>query len=83
MNPAFQATVCSDQNYEDLIVEIYFEDQLIALINQDKGLNALEINLYPRKDGEPWHFELAELEKIIEVARRRLANLRRTATRTD
>ena len=83
MNPGFEITVCSDRDYEDLIIEIYFEDQLLVLINQEKGLDALEIDLYPGKGGGPWHFKLQELEEVVEAAKRKLRNLRGRATKLN
>lgn len=75
-----------DPEHEDLVVEIYCgerpEDDFVALVSQDRGPTLLEIEIHPRKDGQPWIFDLCEFEDALKRARQRLWELRRTESTT-
>ncbi|MBA3604321.1 MAG: hypothetical protein H0W50_11955 [Parachlamydiaceae bacterium] len=48
MESKFKIIMSSDIDYDELCAEIYYENQFIAIINQEKGLENLEIEIY-------WH----------------------------
>lgn len=73
----FRIQIASDTDHEELIAEIYFGDEFVALINEEKGAEHPEIELHPRKDGEPHRFALSDFEAAIERAKARLHELRR------
>lgn len=44
-----KVTVCSDQDYDELIAEIYHDEKFVALISQEKGRNKLYVE-FPGPD---------------------------------
>jgi hypothetical protein len=73
----FEFTVGSDTDYEELIADIGYENNLVALLTQEDGLQNLRIKIYPTKDKECWDFRLDEFEEIIHLAKKRLWELRK------
>jgi hypothetical protein len=64
-------------DFEDLIADIGFEDNLVAILTQEDGYQNLRIRIYPPKDKEFWDFKLDELENVIQRAKKRLWELRK------
>lgn len=75
----FEFTIASDVDFDDLIADIGFENNLVALLTQENGLQNLRIRIYPPKDKEFWDFKLDEFEDIIDCAKKRLWELRKTS----
>lgn len=73
----FEFTIASDVDFEDLIADIGFGDNLVALLTQEEGFQNLRIRVYPPKDKEFWDFRLDEFEDIIHRAKQRLQELRK------
>jgi hypothetical protein len=73
----FEYSIGSDVDYEDLVVDIGFDNQLVALLTQEDGFENLRIQLYPPNDASYWDFRLDELEAIIQKAKQRLWDLRK------
>ena len=74
----FEFTIGSDVDYEDLIADIGFDNQLVALLTQEAGFENLRIQIHPPVDGGCWNFRLDEFEEIIQKAKHRLWELRKT-----
>jgi hypothetical protein len=73
----FEFTVGSDIDFEDLVADIGFENNLVALLTQEDGFQNLRIRIYPSKNQMFWDFRLDELEAIINKAKTRLWELRK------
>lgn len=73
----FEFSISSDVDFEDLIADIGFEDNLVALLTQETGFENLRIRLYPPKNGGHWDFRFDEFEAILQHAKRRLWELRK------
>ena len=73
----FEYSIGSDLDYEDLIVDIGFDNQLVALLTQEDGFENLRIQLHSPKNASYWDFRLDELEAIIQKAKQRLWELRK------
>ncbi|MGA8163395.1 MAG: hypothetical protein WB791_00025 [Waddliaceae bacterium] len=73
----FNFSVGSDFDYEDLIADIGYDNQLVALLTQEEGFENMKIKIYPPRDGDCWNFRLDEFEEIIHKARKRLWELRK------
>ncbi|MBN9378041.1 MAG: hypothetical protein BGO14_00965 [Chlamydiales bacterium 38-26] len=72
-------SVGSDLNYEDLVADIGYDTNLIALLIQDEGFENLRIRLYPPKNGEMyWDLNLKDFLAVIQDAKQRLWQLRKT-----
>jgi hypothetical protein len=79
----FDFIFADDPEYEDLIAEIYFDGEFVALVNQEAGFDSLDIQLHSRKSGEPWHFKVNKFEGALEKVKRRLWELRKNAERDE
>jgi len=73
----FEFTVGSDLDYENLIADIGFDNQLVALITQEEGFENLRIQIYPPAVGDCWDFPLKEFEEVVQKAKQRLWELRK------
>lgn len=74
----FEFSVGSDSNFDNLVADIGFETQLVALLTQEKGYKNLRIRIYPPKEEEYWDFKLDEFKEVINQAQKRLWELRKT-----
>ncbi len=75
----FEFSVGSDLDFEDLIADIGFEGNLVALLTQENGFQNLRIRIYPSKNQEFWDFRFDEFEDILQRAKKRLWELRKTS----
>jgi len=62
--------ISSPPDREKLVAEIFFGDLQWAEINQEKDV--LQIEFYPRPDGEPWRISFVDATTALDKARRRL-----------
>ncbi len=77
MKEGFDFIYGDDPGYEDLIAEIYFNGEFVALVSQEAGIDSLDIHLHSRKGGESWRFKLKEFENALERVKHRLWELRK------
>ncbi len=49
-----------DLEYDDLIADIYFEDQIFATLSQEFGFQNMEIEVYSSKAHDFWHFKFSD-----------------------
>ncbi len=77
MESKFKIIMSSDIDYDELCAEIYYENQFVAIINQEKGLENLEIEIYPPQETKFWHFKYSEFEEILKQARKTLCKMRK------
>ncbi len=73
----FSIIISSDQEYDDLCAEIYFEKQFVAILTQEKGFENLKITIYPPEDQEKWIFKFSDFQEIIEKAKKSLWEMRK------
>ena len=66
-----------EAGFSDMIGELSYDDEFVCMIHQEKGFDALEIEIHPRKDGQPWKFSLSELEEAFSMIRQRLWEFRK------
>lgn len=78
MNPRFRITVGSEPDYEDLVGDLYFDDQIVCVLTQEEGMDAMRIQLYGPPAGTAWNFALAEFEAAVAALKQRMWELRRT-----
>ena len=77
MNSDFEIVISSDPDYEDLIAEISYKGDFLAIMSQEDGFDSLDLEIHARKDGKPWRFKSTEFEEAIAKAKQRLWELRR------
>lgn len=70
MKKKFLIETCSDLKYEGMVVDISFDNQRIATINYDKGIDNLEVELFSSEDGpSKCIFSLSDFLEILEKAK--------------
>ena len=77
LSPDFTFVVCDDPEYEDLIAELSYRNELFCIISQEQGFEMLDIEIHGSKSSNPWRFKLIEMEEAISIARQRLFELRK------
>lgn len=78
MNPHFRITVGSEPEYEDLVGDLYFDDQIVCVLTQEEGFQAMQMKLFGQLNGEAWSFSLADFEEALAALKKRMWELRRT-----
>lgn len=75
INSKIRTVLSSDPDYEKLIVEMYYDDKFIALLNQDDGLENVKIEFpSPCCDEQSIisKMSLQEFEECLEASKNRL-----------
>jgi len=75
----FEFSVGSDLDYENLIADIGFDNNLVAILTQEEGFQNMRIKIYPPKLNEFWDFKLDEFEDVINRAKNRLHELKKSS----
>ena len=70
MKTGHRISISSPPDREKLVAEIFFGDVQWAEINQER--DALELEFYPRPDGEPWRINYTDALDALNEAKRRL-----------
>jgi hypothetical protein len=87
MRTEFYIDVGSDPQFEELAAEIYCgedpQKDFVGIVSQESGFDSLDIEIHPRRDGEPWRFKLSELTQALEQAKTRLWELRRVSATNE
>ena len=73
----FRVDIVGDLEYEDLIADIYYDDEIVAMLSQETGFDNMEIEIYSPKKQATWQFKFSEFEDVIQFAKKRLWELRR------
>lgn len=67
-------SISSPPDRKKLVAEIFIEDQQLAELNQENA-EELFLEIYPRKDGQPWNISYEELVSVLDEARRKLTSI--------
>jgi hypothetical protein len=70
MSNHIRVEIASPPDRENLVAPILLENEQWAEVSQES--NQLLIEIYPRRDGTPWIFDLEEVINSLMEARRRL-----------
>ena len=62
--------IASPPDREKLVAPIMLDGEQWAEVNQEK--ERLQVEIYPRRDGEPWVLDLEEVVEAFKEAQRRL-----------
>ena len=63
--------IASPPDREKLVAELFYEHEQWAELHQEVS-TGLTLELYPRRDGQPWSFPLTDALAALQVASRRL-----------
>ncbi len=66
MKTKFKIIISSDQEYEELCAEIYYENRFVAILTQEKGFKNLEVAIYPQTK-ETWIFKFSDFLEVFKV----------------
>jgi hypothetical protein len=78
MNRKFIIEVCSDLDYEEMVADISYEDHIIAKITQEKGLDRMEIEIFPPTNGiKSWTLPLNDFIESIAFAKKCLIKMKK------
>ena len=77
INKKFRIEIVGDIDYEDLVADIYFEDQFLLMLSQEKGFENMQIEINTKQNQKLLVFKLSEFEEAINFAKNRLWELRR------
>ena len=70
MSTRFRFTVGSEPEFEDLVGDLYFEDQIVCVLTQKGGFYAMQIQLYGPPGGGSWMFALSEFEDSLATLKK-------------
>jgi hypothetical protein len=62
--------LASPPDREKVVIQLICGGEQIAEVNQESG--ALQVEIYGRRDGDPWILDFDELTVALEHAKRRL-----------
>jgi len=69
-NRGFFTKLCGDIDFEGMVIDICYDDQLIASVNYDKGVDKIEIEVIKQKEAiSSRFFPLDQFIKILEEAK--------------
>lgn len=83
MNSHFRITVGSEPDYEDLVGDLYFDNQVVCVLTQEQDFEAMQMKLFCPKDGGTRSFPLADFEEALATLKNRMRELRRTESPDD
>lgn len=70
MKDNFSVSISSPPDRNFLVAEIMLSHEQLAELNQEQGILSLEI--YPRRDGQPWQVNYDDMMQILTEAKNRL-----------
>jgi len=68
----FSYQIASNVDLEELVVDIYCNGEMIAVINQEDGIDNPVIELWPKTDNKNWELDLKAFIEACENALSRL-----------
>lgn len=78
MKSKFRIRICSDLDYEEMVVDICYENYKIATINQEMGIKNMQIEIFtPSGSQDSWEFPLDEFVEFLLLAKRKLIEMQR------
>ncbi|CRX39351.1 hypothetical protein [Estrella lausannensis] len=79
----FSVEISSDLVYEEMVANILFEEEEVATVSQEKGLENLEIEIFPSFDGKSWEFSFEEYIKALNFAKNCLLKMQKLPKESD
>lgn len=65
----FSIGISSNLDYEELTVQIYYNDDYLAEINMDKGKEHMEIEIMTPDNANFWTFQLDTFIKLLKSSK--------------
>jgi len=80
---SFYYQIASDKNYEELLIQVYIGSEMIAIINQEKGIDHPTLEIWPKADGKNWELDLKAFIGACEKAYTRLKDFQVQRNKDD
>ena len=77
MSGRFRFTVGGEPDFENLVGDLYFDDQIVCVPTQEAGFEAMGVAIHGPPEGGAWAFPLAEFETALAAVKQRMWELRR------
>jgi hypothetical protein len=77
--PEIRLVASSDPDYDDLIAEVYLDDECLMIVSQDNGFDSMDVQLLPRRSSQHWDLKYDVLIDLLQKCRKRLWELRRVS----
>lgn len=74
----FRISIGDNPEYNDLTAEIYYKNKFVAMITQESGFDELRIDVIAPPEEENWSFLFADFVEVLERAKERLWELRKS-----
>lgn len=81
MNPRFRITVGSEPDFEDLVGDLYFDDQIVCVLTQEEGFDKIRVQIFSPPECGAWSFLLNDFEEALAALKKRMWELRLTEAR--
>ena len=78
--PKVRLVALSDPDHDDLIAEVYLDDECLMIVSQEEGFDSLDVQLLPRPNGQHWDLKYDLLIDLLQKCRNRLWELRRNSS---
>jgi len=66
MNKEFSIEMCGDLDFEGMVIDVTYNNETIASINYDKGIDNIEVEILPKS--EKFVFSLDDFFLILKKA---------------
>ena len=78
MNSLFLVELCSDLDYEEMVADVSYGNQILAIIDQEKGIDQMEIEIFmPDSNAKSWKLPLDEFIKTLHFAKKTLEEMQK------
>jgi ethanolamine utilization microcompartment shell protein EutS len=72
----FNIVASSDLDYEKMVINLNYDNNLVAILNCDKEINEIEIKIYDRYKGIViWEFDFQSFMTALKLASEKLKKL--------
>lgn len=75
--PKIRLVALSDPDYDDLIAEVYIDDECLMVVSQDEEFDSMDVELLTQRSGGHWEPKYDLLIDLLQKCRTRLWELRR------
>jgi len=73
----FIVEISSNLDYEDIVANILYDEETVAIISQEKGLENLEIEIFSSVEEKPWKFFFDDFFNALQFAKKRLIEMQK------
>ena len=78
MSQTLSVLAMSSPDHEDLIAECYMGDDCLMIVSQERRPNVLDVEVLAGPDGQPRRIEYDVMIELLQRAKARLWDLRKT-----